>query len=159
MEQVLNHNNVAGAENSNAPCLVGQILHNYFENSDEPMAVAYREQLAKAKGWHKSTDLCVDLKTFLRSNRIAELGKAYKGILAHDDESHYSFVETTSSEPHKRNPHVYEGNVFTVTRRNNGTYRPNLRDVTITDGFDVDEYADNVAREIRNGLKGLVTEG
>lgn len=148
-----------GTDTQIVPRLVGQILHNYFESSDESMAVAYREQLANAKGWHKNTDLCVDVKTILRSNRIAELGKAYKGILAHDAECHYSFVETTSTEHRKRNPHVFVGNVFTVTRRDNGTYRPNLREVIITDGFDVDEYADNVASEIRNGLKGLVEEG
>lgn len=151
--------NQAGTDTQIVPRLVGQILHNYFESSDEPMAVAYREQLANAKGWHKNTELCVDVKTILRSNRIAELGKAYKGILAHDDECHFTFVETVSTEPRKRNPHVYVGNVFTVTRRNDGSYCPNLREVIITDGFDVDEYADNVASEIRNGLKGLVEEG
>ena len=51
-------------------------------------------------------------------------------VLTHDDESHYSFVETTSAEPRKRNKYVYAG-----------------------------DYADNVAREIRNALKGLLEEG
>lgn len=111
------------------------------------------------QNWNKNTELCVDLKTILRSSRIAELGKAYKGILTHDAESHFTFVESTSTEPRKRNPHVYVGNVLTVTRRNDGTYRPNLRDVRIKQGFDIDDYADNVAREIRNALKGLVEEG
>ena len=108
--------------------------------------------------WNPNTDLCIDLKTNLRSDRIAELDKDYKGVLTHDAESHYSFVETTSTEPRKRNPHVYVGEVFTVTRRKDGTYRPNLRQMNITDGFDIDAYADKVAWEIRNGLRGLVTE-
>ncbi len=108
--------------------------------------------------WNPNTDLCIDLKTNLRSDRIAEVGKDYKGILTHDAESHYLFVETVCTEPRKRNPHVFVGEVFTVTRSKDGNYRPNLRQMNIADGFDIDAYADKVAREIRKGLKGLVTE-
>lgn len=113
----------------------------------------------RKQNWNRNTDLCVDVKTILRSDRIAEPGKGYRGVLTHDDECHYSFVETTSVEPRKRNPHVYVGDYVSITRRNDGTYHPNLRDVRIDQGFDVDDYADNVAREIRNALKGLVEEG
>ncbi len=112
-----------------------------------------------AEGWNRNTDLCMDVKTYLRSDRIAEVGKDYKGVLTHDAESHYAFVETASTEPRKRNPHVFVGDVLSVTRRKDGTFRPNLREVFITDGFNVDDYADKVAGEIRNGLKGLVEEG
>ena len=98
------------------PRLVGEILHDYLENSNEPMAVAYREQTTKAEeqGWHPNTHLCVDLKTLLRSDCVAKAGKSYPGVLRRDVEceefnydDHFSFVETLPPTAGKRNPHVY----------------------------------------------------
>ena len=33
------------------------------------------------KGWHRTTDLAVDLKTILRSDRTMKTGKEYQGTL------------------------------------------------------------------------------
>ena len=33
------------------------------------------------KGWHRTTDLAVDLKTILRSDRTMKTGKEYQGVL------------------------------------------------------------------------------
>jgi hypothetical protein len=51
------------------PRTVGEILHNYLENSNEPLARAYREHstVAEHEGWHPNTEFSVDLKTILRS--------------------------------------------------------------------------------------------
>lgn len=35
----------------------------------------------------------VDIKTFLRTDRITQLGKDYAGLLTRDGEDHYSFVD------------------------------------------------------------------
>ncbi len=43
-----------------------------------------------------NTDLCIDLKTTLISDRIAKLGKTYQGMLKHDQDYHYTFIETAS---------------------------------------------------------------
>ena len=57
------------------------------------------------KGWNINTDLCMDLKTFLRTDRTTQLGKDYAGLLTRDGEDHYSFVETMPWT-NKRNPYV-----------------------------------------------------
>jgi len=141
-----------------SPRLAGEILHNYLENSNEPLAVAYREQSAEAEGWKRNTDLCMDVKTFLRSDRIAELGKEYKGFMKRDGESHYCFIEMADAKEHKRNPHVFTGETLNVTRHSDGSYSLNLKKVKISNGFALVEYADTVRAEIISSLKGLVEE-
>ena len=44
-----------------------------------------------------NTDLCVDVKTLLRSDRRTRLGKNYTGVLTRDAEEHYTFVERQPS--------------------------------------------------------------
>lgn len=56
-------------------------------------------------GWNRNTDLCVDVKTILRTDRVTKLGKEYTGVLTRDGEDHYTFVETRPSTAGKRNPH------------------------------------------------------
>lgn len=147
-----------GAEHHIAPRLVGEILHNSQENSNEQLAVAYRDHLGNAEGRNRNTDFCMDVKTILRKDLNTEVGKDYKGILSRDAVSHYSFVEIADSQARKRNPHVFEGTFLTATRRDDGTYRPNFREVRIENGFNVDIYADNVANEIRMAFKCLVED-
>ncbi|MBP5514205.1 MAG: hypothetical protein J6Y04_05480 [Bacteroidaceae bacterium] len=123
---------------------------------------------ANHEGWNRNTDFCVDVKTLLRSDKCAKIGKSYQGVLRRDSEAqveefhycdpHYTFVETRPTPSGKRNPRVYEGEYVTVTRWDDGSLHPNLRPVRIGAGFSVDAYAIAVCNEIRNALKGLVEE-
>ena len=69
-----------------APRIVGEILHDYLENSNEPLAVAYREHTTESEkqGWNPNTHLGCDLKTLLRSDECMRIGKAYQGVLRLD---------------------------------------------------------------------------
>ena len=154
-----------GSEKEYGPRLAGEILHDYLENSNEPMAVAYREQTTKVEeqGWHPNTHLCVNLKTLLRSDCIAKAGKSYTGVLRRDVEcgefrfdDHFTFAETVPPTAGKRNPHVYEGDYITVTRRDDGTYRPNFKPMNVDKDFTVAKYASSVANELLWALEGLV---
>ena len=109
--------------------------------------------------WTRNTDLCVDVKTFLLKDRVAQIGKEYQGILKKDLEDHYVFYEILRRCLGKRNPHVFRGDFLTVTRRDNGTLRLNFKSVDIDEGFVPESYALGVANEIVNGLKGLIEEG
>ena len=67
------------------------------------------------QGWNKNTELCMDVKTYLRSDSRMKAGKDYHGVLRRDvtcEEFHYNevmtFVETTNQKRVKRNPHIYE---------------------------------------------------
>ena len=145
MSKSFNQNNEAGSRESNEPRLVGSIVSEMLQ------------------GWNRNTHLNVNLKTLLRSDRIAKTGKSYPGILRRDveceefnNDDHFTFVETLPPTVGKRNPHVYEGDFITVTRRDDGTYRPNFKPMKVDADFTVAKYAAGVANELLWALEGLV---
>ena len=117
-------------------------------------------------GWNPNTALCCDLKTLLRSDRNMRTGKEYPGILRRDIicedfhyDEHYTFIETLSQAGGKRSPRVYDGELITVTRWDDGSYHPNFKSLKVGADFTVDSYAIRVCNELRNALKGLVEKG
>ena len=142
-----------GSEAQYGPRTVGEILHDFLENSDEPLAVAFRHRKAYA-----NTELCVDLKLLKQKPGRLRVGKCLEGILAHDGEEHFTFIETLPQGAAKRNPHVYEGEFITVTRRSDGSLRPNFKNLTTGRGFSVESYAFGVACELREALSSLIEE-
>ena len=109
----------------------------------------------RPRHWNHNTDLCVDLKTQLRNDHIAEIGKSYQGVLTHDRVEHYTFTETLSTTG-KRNPQVFYGNYITITRRDDGSLRLNFRPVTMGADFSIYRYATGVFSELIRALIGLV---
>ncbi len=108
--------------------------------------------------WNRNTDLCMDVKTILRSDRVTMVGKSYPGVLTRDTDDHYTFTETVQACVEKRNPQVYRGKHITVTRKDDGTYSPNFRPVKVGAGFNVGRYAAGVANELLWALEGLIGE-
>ena len=110
--------------------------------------------------------LDVNLKVKMRKDMNLKLGQNYTGILRHDVpiegvgslDEHFTFVESfpMNFALRKRNPHVFIGKFITVTRRDDGSYRPNFRPMNIDGDFSIDGYALGVCNEIRKALKGLV---
>ena len=124
---------------------------------------------ANKKGWHANTDLGCEVKTILRSDCKMKVNKEYQGIFKLDSESivdeflyrdpHYTFVETVPLTAGKRNPHVFDGEYVTVTRRDDGSLRLNFKELKINAGFSVGRFALGVYNEICMALEGLVEEG
>ena len=122
---------------------------------------------AAQKGWHRHTELSVDLKTMLRSDKRMQTGKEYQGVLRRDSDAfiddfvcrdaHFTFVETLPWTC-QRNPRVFKGRYITITRRQDGTLRPNFRPVKMDAGFSPERYAAGVATELMWALEGLVEE-
>ena len=119
---------------------------------------------ADLRGWHRNTELSVDLKTILRSDRRLRTGKDYHGILRRDVESedfyydeHYTFVETLPWT-RKRNPRLFNGKYISITRQDNGTLRPNFKQLKIGKDFSAYRYALGVFNELLWALEGLVEE-
>ena len=110
----------------------------------------------KEQGWNHNTDLCVDVKTILRNDRIAKTGKDYPGVLNHDKAYHYTFREILPPKVYKRNPHVYVGKYITITRRDDGGLQPNFKPIKDWKDFSATTYARGVANELLWGLSGLV---
>lgn len=105
-----------------------------------------------------NTDLCVDVKTILRSDSITKIGKDYQGVLRRDEETHYVFTESATTAGEKRNPRVFDGQFVTVTRSEDGCLRLNFKRLATGDGFKVERYALGVYNEICIALGGLIEE-
>ena len=120
-------------------------------------------------GWHRNTDLGCDVKTILRSDVRMKVGKEYLGVLRLDSEAdideyrfrdpHMTFIESTAMMTSaRRNVHLYEGRHITCTKRLNGTPRLNFKNLKQDAFHNVDNFAFEVANEIREALKGFVEE-
>ena len=129
---------------SRKPRLVGGILSEMFQ------------------GWHRNTELSVDLKTILSSDRRLKAGKDYHGILRRDvdydefrTDEHFTFVETLPWS-RKRNPRLFNGRYISITRQDDGTLRPNFKPMKVDEHFSVETYAFKVYLELHKALKGLI---
>lgn len=182
MKKVLNPNFQAGSTRfSNGPRPVCDIITELFASnslfvkafrhctaSHEDAAAEgqaddarSRTTVSVVKGWYRNTDLCVDVKTFLRHDRIAKIGKNYTGVLCHDKDDHYAFVETglTAANANIRNPHIFEGKYINVTRRmRDGHIRFNFKDVDFGGRFNPLSFAIAVMKEILKAFKCLGEE-
>ena len=103
-----------------------------------------------------NTDLCMDVKTILHSDSISKIGKDYQGVLTRDTGDHFTFIETIPPVAEKRNPQVFRGKYITVTRRDDGTYRPNFKPMKVGADFNLAQYASGVANELLWALEGLI---
>lgn len=140
----------AGSKRMNEPRLLGDILQEMY------------------MGWNVNTDLGVDLKSLLHSDRSMRIGKEYRGVLRLDHEAdidefrcqdaHYTFVETLPQSAGKRNPHVFRGKFITVTRRDDGMLRLNFRPLKDDKDFSVYRYALGVFNELMWALEDLVEQ-
>ena len=72
-------------------------------------------------------------------------------------DAHYTFVETLPWTT-KRNPRVFRGRYITITRRDDGTLKPNFKPMKMDETFSIDNYAFEVYCELHGALKGLVEE-
>ena len=182
MKKVLNPNFQAGSTRfSNGPRPVCDIITELFASnslfvkafrhctaSHEDAAAEgqaddarSRTTVSVVKGWYRNTDLCMDVKTFLRHDRIAKIGKNYTGVLCHDKDDHYAFVETglTAANANIRNPHIFEGKYISVTRRmRDGHVRFNFKEVDFGVGFNPLSFAVGVMKEILKAFKCLGEE-
>lgn len=184
MTKVFNSNFQAGSKKTDEPRLIGDILAEMF-SSGSPLAKAIRQSVASHKyataerkadtedadaegkaaaagnsGWFRNTELCSDIKTYLCFDRIAKIGKVYKGLLRRDSDEHFSFFEyRPSANAIIRNPHVFEGKYINVTRRlMDGHIRFNFKEVDFGGRFNPMGFAIGVMTEILKAFKCLGEE-
>ena len=186
MTKVFNSNFQAGSKKTDGPRLIGDILAEMF-SSKSPLAKAIRQSVASHKyataewkadtedadaegkaaaegnsGWFRNTELCSDIKTYLCFDRIAKIGKVYKGLLRRDSDDHFSFLECRRSANANaiiRNPHVFEGKYINVTRRlMDGHIRFNFKEVDFGGRFNPMSFAIGVMKEIIMAFKCLGEE-
>ena len=175
MKKVFNSNFQAGSKKTDEPRLIGDILAEMF-SSKSPLtkgirlsAASHEYAAAEGKadaegnsGWFRNTELCSDIKTYLCFDRIAKIGKVYKGLLRRDSDDHFSFFEcrcSASANAIIRNPHVFEGKYINVTRRlMDGHIRFNFKEVDFGGRFNPMGFAIGVMKEIIMAFKCLGEE-
>lgn len=108
------------------------------------------------KVFNCNTELCVDIKTVLCTDRRAKMNRVYEGSLTLDREDHYTFREKLPVAAARRNPHLFRGKYITVTQGADGTLRPNFRPMPAGRGFRLERYALGVYNELCMALYGLV---
>lgn len=184
MKKVFNANFQAGSKKTDEPRLIGDILAEMFSSGSTlakaiGQSVASHEYAAAERkadaedadaegkaaaagnsGWFRNTELCSDIKTYLCFDRIAKIGKVYKGLLRRDSDDHFSFFECSpSANAIIRNPHVFEGKYINVTRRlMDGHIRFNFKEVDFGGRFNPMSYAIGVMTEILKAFKCLGEE-
>ena len=109
------------------------------------------------QGFNPTTEICIDLKTILRSDRRARIKKDYTGVLTRDGSEHFTFLETRPWNM-KRNPKVFNGKYISVTRQDDGSLRPNFKAMKMGAGFKVERYALGAYNELCMALEGLIEE-
>lgn len=113
-----------------------------------------------------NTELCIDLKMYTREAGLLDLDTYLDGILVHDADSHYTFVQNALYEKVtpvvKRNPAVYLGKFVNVHQKKDGTLYPTFNRPCFTKDFTFCDFCQAAAEELQKikGMKpSLVEEG
>ena len=84
-----------GSRKSHGPRLVGEVIIDFLNNSNEPLAVAYRNR------FHPDTHLDVDLKLLTRQPRRISIGDSLDGVITRDGEDHFTFIQNNQVRKRK----------------------------------------------------------
>jgi len=158
----------AGSEAQYGPRLAGAVLHDYLENSDDALAVAYREHTTDAdeeddrlfRGYYPDTHLDIDLKLITRKPGRMRVGAYINCLLTRDGEDHFEAVETASEKKQtaeQRNPIVYLGTCINLHRKADGTIYPTFNRPGYTADFTFADFCREAAEELL-AVAGLVEE-
>ena len=113
---------------------------------------------ANGQGWHCNTELCIDLKTILTSDRRAKMRKDYMGVLTRDGREHFTFIEEAPEQKaRRRHPLIYHGGCINVHRRDDGTLYPTFRQPQYTRFYTFRDFCREAAEELLM-VAGLVEE-
>lgn len=149
MKKDLNLRRPSGSQKKNEPKVIGEVLNEYFQ-SNEPLAVAYRERLFK--DFFPNTELGIDLKLITREPGRMPVGAYLDGVITHDDEDHFTFIQNASEKKRvavtQRNPHIYEGLRINVNRKDNGELYPTFNHPRYIKSFTFKDFCREAAEEL-----------
>ena len=164
-----NHRTRVGSEAQYGPRLAGAVLHDYLENSDDALAVAFRNQSTADeeneddrlfRGYFPNTELDIDLKLITRKPGRMHVGEYINCLLTRDGEDHFEAVETASEKKQtaeQRNPIVYLGTCINLHRKADGTIYPTFNRPRYTADFTFADFCRKAAEELL-AVAGLAEE-
>lgn len=150
------------SEKQYEPRIVGEILQDYLENSNEPLAVAYRERINEAekqdgsdhlfKDFYPDTHPGIDLKLITHKPGHMPVGAYFDGAITRDGEDHFSFIQNDDEKKKMvvtpRNPHIYLGKRINVNQKNNGMLYPTFNRPHYTKDFSFQDFCREAAEEL-----------
>lgn len=157
-----NNNNRVTPEEQYGPRIAGEILREYLENSNDPLAVAYRERIADSeedddedqlfKDIHPNTELGIDLKILTRKPGRLPVGVPVKGSIVNDGSDHFTFLQ----DAHKvkkvvanRTSITIRGQYVNLHVKLDGTYCANLRRPVFSKDFTFHNFLLGAAEELQ----------
>ena len=158
----------AGSEKQYGPRLVGEILHDYLENSNEPFARAFREHSAEAEAEREAdqlfvdifpnTELGIDLKLLTRKPGRMSVGDSLPGFITRDGDDCFRFVENAKKRVvAHRNPRIYSGRFINVIRHADGSLVLTFNRPVLTADFSFRDYCLAAVQELLT-IIGLLDE-
>ena len=158
----------AGSEKQYGPRLVGEILHDYLENSNEPFARAYREHKAEAEAEgdngqlfvdiFPNTELGIDLKLLTRKPGRMPVGESLPGFITRDGDDCFRFVENAKKRvAAQRNPRIFSGRYINVLRHADGSLVLTFNHPTLNENFTFQDFCREAAGELL-AVAGLIEE-
>ena len=162
------NNSCARSEKQYGPRLVGVILQDHWENSNEPFARAYREHKAEAEAEHDddqlfvdifpNTELGIDLKLLTRQPGRMPVGEYMNGVLTRDGEYLFRFVENAKKRvAARRNPRIYSGRYINVIRHDDGSLVLTFNRPVLTEEFSFRDFCLAAVQELLS-IIGLLDE-
>lgn len=158
----------AGSEKQYGPRLVGVILQEHWENSNEPFARAYRKHKAEAEAERNddqlfveifpNTELCIDLKLMTRKPGRMSVGDSLPGFITRDGDDCFRFVENAKKRvAARRNPRIYSGRYINVIRHADGSLVLTFNRQVLTEDFSFRDYCLAAVQELLT-IIGLLDE-
>ena len=162
------NNSRAGSEKQYGPRLVGVILQDHWENSNEPFARAFREHKAEAEAEgdddqlfvdiHPNTELCIDLKLLTRQPGRMPVGESLPGFITRDGDDCFRFVENAKKRVVvRRNPRIFSGRYINVLRHADGSLVLTFNHPTLNENFTFQDFCREAAGELL-AVAGLIEE-
>ena len=98
-----------------------------------------------------TTELAINLKLLLRTPRRLAIGEMVPGVITHDGDDHFSFLESDvarKTEAVKRNPCIMQGKYINVHRKDDGTLYPTFCRPTYTPELTFGDFCRKAAEEL-----------
>lgn len=156
-------NNRVTPEQQYGPRIAGEILREFLENSNDPLAVAYRERMAESEEedddedqlfrdlW-PNTEPAVDLKLLTRKPGRLPVGVPVKGSIVNDGSDHFTFLQDAhkgKTVVARRNPIVVRGTFVNVHVKADGSFYPTFNRPKFSDDFTIHDFLLGASSELQ----------
>ena len=156
-----NSNKRVTPEQQYGPRIVGEILREYLENSNDPLAVAYRERIAESeedddedqlfRDIFPNTELGIDLKLLTRKPGRLPVGVPVDGSIVNDGSDHFTFVQNAFKRKKvtvNRSLFVLRGKYVNLHLKEDGSFYPTFNRPKLSEDFTYQDFLLGAADEL-----------